>query len=169
MFCPNCGANNSTEQKFCRSCGLNLEKTAESLAEQIPSAESARLLRREKLLERFGNFALGGLGVVVLLALTILIYTIIEKYLVGGTNIYFAILTVGFIIFAFLSLIFVIFNETLKEKKAKMNPSLGNESAKGNITANLLEEKAFEPAPVQSATESTTGLLYAEQKTKKFE
>lgn len=168
MFCPNCGANNSTEQKFCRSCGLNLEKTAESLVEQIPSAASASLLRHEKLLERFGNFALGGLGVVILFGVTILIYTIIEKYLVGGTNIYFALLTVGFIIFAFLSLIFVVFNETLKEKKAKINPALKNELAEGNIAGKLLEEKPFEPL-ARSVTENTTGLLYAEQKTKKFE
>ncbi|HLM00970.1 MAG TPA: zinc ribbon domain-containing protein [Pyrinomonadaceae bacterium] len=167
MFCPNCGANNTTEQKFCRSCGLNLEKTAESLVEQIPSAESARLLRREKLLERFGNFALGGLGAVILFAVAILIYYVIEKYLLGGTNIYFAVLAIGFIVFAFLSLIFVFFNETLKEKKAKINPALTNELTGKNETANLLEEKPF--APARSVTENTTGSLYVERKTKKFE
>jgi hypothetical protein len=167
MFCPNCGANNSTEQKFCRACGLNLEKTAESLVEQIPSAESASLLRREKLIERFGNFALGGLGVVILLAVTILIYTIVEKLLVGGTNVYFAVLLTAFIVFAFLSLIFVFFNENLKEKKAKTNPALDNELPERKQTAKLPEEKPFEPVP--SITENTTGLLYAEQKTKKFE
>ncbi|MDQ3799776.1 MAG: zinc ribbon domain-containing protein [Acidobacteriota bacterium] len=167
MFCPNCGANNSTGQKFCRSCGLNLEKSAASLVEQIPSAESARLLRHEKLIEKFGNFALGGLGVVVLFAVTFLIYTIIEKYLVGGTNIYFVVLTIAFIVFAFLSLIFVIFNETLKEKQAKINPAVENKLVEANAAANLLEEKPFELVP--GVTENTTGLLYAEQKTKKFE
>ena len=167
MFCPNCGANNSTEQKFCRSCGLNLEGTAASLLEQIPSAESANLLRYEKLVERFGNFALGGLGVVILFGVTILIYTIIEKFLAGGTNIYFAILTVGFIVFAFLSLIFVIFNESLKEKKAKINPTAQNQIESKTNTAKLLEDKPFEPAA--SVTENTTDLLYAEPKTRKLE
>ncbi len=41
MFCPNCAANNSTEQKFCRSCSLNPEKSAESLLEQIPNVENS--------------------------------------------------------------------------------------------------------------------------------
>jgi len=111
MFCPNCGANNSTEQKFCRSCGLNLEKTTESMLEQIPSAESANFLKREKMIEKFGNFALGGFGVVVLFGITVLIYTIIEKFLLNGTNIYLAILLIAFVVFAFLSLIFVMFND----------------------------------------------------------
>ena len=166
MFCPNCGANNSTEQKFCRSCGLNLEKSAESLIEQLPSAQSANLLKHGKAVERFGNFALGGLGVVILFGVTILIYTIIEKFLVSGTNVYFAILMVAFIIFAFLSLVFVIFNEILKEKKAKINPTMKNELDEKKDTAKLLEEKSFEP--VGSVTEDSTEFLYTKNKTKKL-
>lgn len=167
MFCPNCGANNNTEQKFCRSCGLNLTDVSRALLEQIPSAESASLLRRERLIERFGNFALGGLGVVILCGVTALIYTLVEKFLVGGTNVYYAVFMIAFIIFAFLSLIFVIFNESLKEKKAKINPTLKNELSGNAKTERLLEEKSFEP--ISSVAENTTGLLYAEQKTKKFE
>jgi len=166
MFCPNCGANNSTGQKFCRSCGLNLEKSAESLLEQMPTAQSANLLKNEKLIERFGSFALGGLGVVILFGITILIYTIIEKFLVSGTNVYFAVLLIAFIIFAFLSLIFVFFNETLKERKAKINPTIKNELDRKKDTAKLLEEKFFEPAA--SVTEDSTELLYIENKTRKF-
>ena len=167
MFCPNCGANNSTEQKFCRACGLNLEKSAESLLEQIPTAQSASLLKHEKLIERFGNFALGGLGVVVLFGGTILIYTVVKKFLVNGTDIYLAILLIAFIIFALMSLIFVIFNESLKEKKAKINPIIKNELDEKKDAAKLLEEKSFEPIP--SVTENSTELLYTKNKTQKLQ
>lgn len=167
MFCPNCGANNSTEPKFCRSCGLNLERSAESLLEQLPTAHSASLLKQKKTIERFGNFALGGLGVVVLLGVTILIYTIIEKYLVGGMSIYTAVLLIGFILFASLSLIFVVFNESLKEKKAKINSKMTNELGEKTGAAKLLEDKYFES--ISSVTENSTDLLYSKNKTRKFE
>jgi len=167
MFCPNCGANNSTEQKFCRACGLNLEKSAESLLEQLPTAQSANLLKHEKLIEKFGNFALGGLGVAVLFGVTILVYKVVEKFLVNGTNVYLAILLIAFIIFALLSLIFVIFNETLKEKKAKINPAISNELNEKKSPAKLLEEKPFEPIP--SVTENSTELLYTKNKTQKLQ
>lgn len=166
MFCPNCGANNSTEQKFCRACGLNLEKSAESLLEQLPTAQSANLLKHEKLIEKFGNFALGGFGVVVLFGVTILIYTIVKKFLVNGTDVYLAILLIAFITFALLSLIFVIFNESLKEKKAKINPVVKNELNEKRDAAKLLEEKTFEP--ISSVTENSTELLYAKNKTRKL-
>ena len=31
MFCPNCGKDNSNEQKFCAACGTNLEAVAQAL------------------------------------------------------------------------------------------------------------------------------------------
>lgn len=167
MFCPNCGANNSTEQKFCRSCGLNLERTAESLIEQMPSAESAKLLKRERNLEKFGNIAFGGFGVVLLIAILSIIYLIITKVILSGNSVFGGILLIAFIVFAALTLAYVAFNEDLKERKQKMNPTLKNELSEKQDTAKLLEEKPFEPVP--SVTENTTDLLYAERKTRKLE
>jgi hypothetical protein len=166
MFCPNCGANNSTEQKFCRSCGLNLVKSAESLVEQMPSAQTANLLRHEKAIERFGNFALGGFGVVVIIGIATLVWFLVTKILIRGTDIFSAVLLISFIVFAILSLLFVIFNETLKEKKAKINHTLENELTEPKNTGKLLEEKPFEPIP--SVVENTTELLYTKNKSQKF-
>lgn len=86
MFCPNCGASNTTEQKFCRSCGLNLEQTARSLLEQVPSAESASLLRKQRVLEKFGNVAFTGFVVAVAIAVIGLIYTVFVKMVLTGAN-----------------------------------------------------------------------------------
>ena len=167
MFCPNCGANNSTEQKFCRSCGLNLERTAESLLLQMPSAESAKLLKRERNLEKFGNIAFGGFGVVLLTAIGAIIYLIFTKMILSGESIFAGILLIAFMVFAALTLAYVAFNEDLKERKQKINPTLKNEISEKRDTAKLLEDKLFEPVP--SVTENTTELLYAEKNNRKFE
>jgi len=166
MFCPNCGSNNSTEQKFCRSCGLNLEKSAESLIEQIPNAQNANLLKQTQQIEKFGNFALGGFGVVLLTAVGAIIYFIFSKMILSGANVLAGILIIAFLIFAVLSLIFVILNESAKEKKAKINPVLADELTGAKDTGKLLEEKPFEP--VSSVTENSTELLFAENKTRKI-
>jgi len=167
MFCPNCGANNSTEQKFCRSCGLNLEQTALSLLEQIPSAESAGLLKRQKNIEKFGNIAFGGFGIVLLIAVSAIIYLIFTKVILSGNSVFGGILLIAFIVFAILTLTYVVFNENFKERMQKTNPSLNNELAEKRDTAKLLEEKLFEP--VSSVTENSTELLYTKNKTKKLQ
>jgi hypothetical protein len=39
MHCPNCGTEASAGQKFCRACGLSLERFAQLLAELLPDGE----------------------------------------------------------------------------------------------------------------------------------
>jgi len=167
MFCPNCAANNSTEQKFCRACGLNLEDAAKSLLLQIPSAESAELLKHEQWLEKFGAVAWYGFGIVVLIGIGAILYAIVTSMILSGRNVWVGILLTAFIIFAALAEIYVFYAQALKEEKEKYRLRSKNELNEPRDTAKLLEEKPFEPIP--SVTENTTGLLYAEQKTKKFE
>jgi len=166
MFCPNCGANNSTQQKFCRSCGFNLEKSAESLIEQMPSAQTTSLAHREKLIERFGNFALGGLGIVGIIGIFALLRFLVTNIMVPGTNVFAVVLLAAFFIFAILSLVFVVLNESIKEKKAKSNSALIEEIPESIKTGKLLEEKPFEPAA--TITENSTELLFVENKTQKI-
>lgn len=168
MFCPNCGYNNSTEQKFCRSCGLNLEKSVESLLEQIPSAKSANLLKNQRNIDRFGTFALGGLSLVVLAGVGYFVWHVIEKFVLTGTNIFVALLVSAFFFFGILSVIFVVLNEIAKDKRKNIEADVKeNLIEPEKETAKLLEEKPFHPIP--SVVENSTELLLVENKTAKFE
>jgi hypothetical protein len=55
MHCPNCGTEASARQKFCRACGLSLDRFAQLLAELLPDGEDenvARARRRLRQLEK---------------------------------------------------------------------------------------------------------------------
>lgn len=162
MFCPNCGTRNSSEQKFCRSCGLNLEKSIESLLEQLPTAHQANLLKQAKMLEKYGNFAFGGFAIVVVFGVLVLVLTIFNKWVLSGDNVIFGLLLGLFIIFAFLTLIYVFLNESLKGKKANAAPVFTTE-LEGQARAKLLDDQPFEAVPA-SVTERTTDLLYTEKR-----
>ena len=66
MYCPNCGKQNTDSQNFCRSCGLALERIAQSLNEQLPTVPVRSLQERKNHLEKWGVASLSvfGLGVV---------------------------------------------------------------------------------------------------------
>jgi hypothetical protein len=166
MFCPNCGTNNKVGQSFCRSCGLNLEQISDSLVEQLPSAEKASLLKNERAIDRFGQFALGGLGVVGLIGISAGIWILVTRVLATGTSPLAAALLIAFIVFALLSLVFVILNEGMKEKKAKINSNLAPELNGASETSKLLEDKHFVAIP--SVVEDTTDLLPVENRTRKL-
>ena len=76
MYCPNCGNKNSADQKFCRSCGLGLQKIVESLTEQLPAKLEKSLQQRKERLERLGVAALSVFGAGILIPI---LYSIIYK------------------------------------------------------------------------------------------
>jgi uncharacterized membrane protein YvbJ len=167
MFCPNCGKENSTEQKFCRACGIGLEKTVESLMEQkLSPSQGDNLLCKRILLETFGTVAAGGLITVIVIAVSAIIYTVVTKMILTGTSVLFGSLLTAFIVFALLTLIYVLFNESLKEKQNKWKLPV-NELDEQINAKSLLEEKPFEPA--LSVTENSTELLYTKNKTQKLQ
>lgn len=167
MFCPSCGAKNSTEQKFCRACGLNLEETALSLVRQFPQIRGAELGAAERRLKTLGNIAFGGLGLVGLVAVIGMIYTIFVKFILDGSSVVSGIVFILLLVFAVLGLTYVILNESLKEKqRPARDASIEPELEAGN-KATLLEEKYFEPAA--SVIEDTTALLEVKRTTKPLE
>ena len=167
MYCPSCSAQNSVEQKFCRSCGMNLEMSVTSLLEQFPNGERVDLQRQEKRLEKFGTIVFTGFGVVCSAAVIGIIYAIFDAFILGGENVVAGVIFILFLLFAALGLTYVVINENLKEKKlAARNPNV-EPLLKGVGTGKLLEEGHFEPVP--SVTEGTTELLGIKRKTRELD
>ena len=145
---------------------MNLEQTAASLAEQFPHAERANLQRQERMLERFGQIAFGGFGIVVLTAILAMIYLIFTKMVLTGENFWSGILLIAFIFFAGLGLTYVFIAESLKEKRQKLSTQVAPGAIETKATGKLLEEGNFEPAV--SVTEDTTELLGVPNRTRKL-
>lgn len=162
MYCPNCGNKNSAEQKFCRSCGLALEKTALSLSEQLPTKFEESLQERKDKLERLGVMALSVFGVGIL---SFLLYNVFYKLMLTQGRIFAGLGVLAVIVVLGCGLLSVILfakaNE-LKEASAKRQIKQATDSAPREATRELLPEA--HPEPMLSVTERTTELLFADKK-----
>jgi len=163
MFCPACGSNNSTDQRFCRKCGLNLESSAKSLVEQFSASQREDLDSREHRIEKFGQVAFGGFVFVIAIVVLGLVYAILDRMVFSGNNPFVGILLMAFVIFAMLTLTYVFFREDLIAKGQKP-PAVETvpELSLPTTTGRLLDESKFEPIP--SVTENTTNLLPRESR-----
>ena len=163
MYCPNCGNKSSADQRFCRSCGLSLEKTALSLTEQLPTRLEESLQQRKEKLERYGVAALSvfGLGL-----LSFLLYNVVYKALAQG-RILAGLAMLALIIvlcFGVLSVILFAKANELKEAAAKRQIREPSELTPPETTRELLPEA--HPEPAFGVTERTTELLLAKRKSK---
>jgi hypothetical protein len=154
MYCPNCGKENSAEQKFCRTCGLSLEKAVQSLAEQLPALDLDKNLReRQERVDRLINIVAGSaISIAVGGILWGIIYGIIivKGEVIAG--LLFLAFIVGVILFALLSL----YRESLSKAAGKRH-LLQPPPTQASDTAKLLPDSQMEPIP--SITERTTELL----------
>jgi hypothetical protein len=164
MFCPNCSTKISPDQKFCRACGLALDKIVQSLREQLPIKPDETVQAQKNKLERLGMIALTmfGLGVFGLL-----IYGVGYKLMLTQGMLLAGLGIIGLIVLMGSGLLSVILfakaNELKESSKAQVQTS--DELHESVPTANLLHEGQFEPLP--TVTERTTELLFAERNTKK--
>ena len=161
MYCPNCGNQTSAEQKFCRACGLGLEKIALSLNEQLPARLDQSLIARHERLEKLGVGALSvfGLGV-----LGFLLYAVAQKLLASQGSLLTILALIGLVIMLACGLLSVILFARAKElkeqaSKRQLQPNLNELSG---ATKELLPESRFEPVP--TVTDRTTELLFAEKR-----
>lgn len=158
MYCPNCGKTTSIEQKFCRACGLSLEKTALSLSEQLPARVDESLQTQKERLEKYGVAALSvfGLGF-----LGFVLYLAVQKIIAKG-DLLTVLGMIGFLVMLVCGLasvfLFARAKDVGKESAKRQQRNLAN----GNPTKELLPEGHFEPVP--TVTERTTELLAANKR-----
>ena len=159
MYCPNCGTKTSTDQNFCRACGLGLEKIALSLTEQLPTKPDLSLQQKKERFEKLGVAALSvfGLGL-----LSFLIYLVGYKLLTSEAGLLSKLALIGLVIMIICGLASVVLfakaNE-VGEEANKRKPQQDLSSAES--TKELLTEGHFEPVP--SVTDRTTELLKVER------
>lgn len=164
MFCPNCAAKNSTEQKFCRGCGMNLEQTAASLSGQYGTDFDRSVAGWEKFFNAIGKFGFGGFCGLVVVGIVGLIYVIIDSMVLSGKQPFVGTFLALFIVFAALTLVYVIYNESQKEKKSAKPASPNFTPELPSPETGRLTDGAFIPTPT-SVTENTTNLLPTRNKT----
>ena len=154
MYCPSCGKTNSSEQKFCRSCGLNLEEIGQSLAKQAPAEElNQRLQAKRRKVERLINILAGGtISILVLAVLWGIIYEIIiVKGAVLGGSIFLSFF-VGLILFTVL----VIYRESVLKASGERQ-AVPHRMPEVGDTARFVPDSSIESLP--AVTDRTTELM----------
>ena len=156
MYCPNCGNKNSEDQNFCRTCGLGLEKIAQSLTEQLPTVAIKSLQERKERLERLGvaSLSIFGLGIV-----GFLVYNIFYKLMISQGAIVAGLAALGALVFIGSGLVSVILFAKAKDlTDAAGKPQLELPS---EPTGKLLDSPK---QPVFSVADPTTSLLPVDEK-----
>ena len=158
MYCPDCGATNSSTQRFCRACGLGLEKITQSLAEQRPSKVDESLQVRKNRLELLGMAALSVFGVGIG---GFIFYTLFFKLLASQGVIWATLITLAVVIVLGCGLLSAILFAKANEIKELPAADLQKELNSPRSTAELLPEA--HPQASFSVTERTTDLLKIEK------
>lgn len=167
MFCPNCGANSTADQKFCRGCGLKLEKVSLLIVEQLPAGslaeaapeEIARLLKSKQSIERL----LVGIGLTAAAVfVTSIIWTLVFTIIIGKGAVLSGSIALGLILAGVVAVALVCYRESVLNALARRGVSDEKPAPISAPTANLLPEPRA--TPVGSVTDRTTELLEVERK-----
>lgn len=163
MYCPNCGNQNSADQKFCRSCGLGLQKVVQTLSEQLPTKLDLSLQQKKERFEKLGVLALSifGAGLAIPILYEILYTTMwTQGNIVKGLGMLAIVLVLACGLIS--AILFAKANE-VKETPAKRPLPEQPELHPQADTRELPEHSAPE-TPVFSVVDRTTELLSRKKK-----
>ena len=164
MFCPNCGKE-TNDQKFCRDCGLKVEKIFNVLVKEIQESEKSSVQKRDDLFRKLGFISLSLLfGLCFSFVFYLAVY---YKFLIFGKETIGVIGLTAMVCLGLLSLFFFNLPKLLERKGLSTEFSKNSEIEEPRITEKLLSEGNFEP--IQSVTENSTELLFVGNKTKKLQ
>ncbi len=158
MYCPNCGKTNSTDQRFCRSCGLGLEKVVESLSEQLSTTDLDKgVLERQRRLGLAINIIAGS---IISIPVGGVLWGIIYEVIIVKGEVVAGSLFLAFIIGLILFTLLVIYRESLMKpsnKRRTAQPSLSPEGTGEKLLPETYRE------PLSSVTERTTRFIKEEK------
>ena len=156
MLCPNCGTKTTTEHKFCRNCGMNLEPVSRALAAHL-SVGGAAAVRAAREADRRNVYRLtGGL----LAGVSVVIFGLLLIALFPGKA--FKFLGVASAFIGIVAALVTVLSSLRRMSDASVEaspPALDHPTPTGR----LLHEQTFDPVP-SSVTDHTTELLHAEVK-----
>ena len=161
MLCPNCGTRTTTEHKFCRNCGMNLEPVSRALAAHLSpggaaAAKAARAAER-RALRRMTTGLIA--GVVVTLFGVLLMAVMPGK----GFKVIGVVAALVGLVAALIAVLSPLrpAKDDDEEEEAQAPHALEGAAPTGR----LLHEQTAEPLP--SITERTTELLGVEAEDRK--
>ena len=160
MLCPNCGTQTTMEQKFCRSCGMNLEPVSKALAAHFAQGGGAearaegdgRRVKEDELraVSRMSRDLLPGVAVIFA---AIMLVSSVGLPALGLAYKLLALVTI--LIGALISAQAVL--SPLRSLGRRRRAARLEALEGGKATGPLLDESTIEPVP--SVTERTTDLL----------
>ena len=164
MYCPSCGKTTSLKQRYCRSCGLDLEDINRALAKKDSepgwdkgkhdSATNLDWLKKAAYLSCVAGFALIALSIILLLV-TVYIPEAVRRGSAVGVMVSTAILL--FLLAAMFALPYAYYKRFHKRRAGRHVQEAPSEMLRTEGTTQQLSESSFEPLP--SVVERTTELL----------
>ncbi|HJQ31872.1 MAG TPA: hypothetical protein VJ866_06835 [Pyrinomonadaceae bacterium] len=157
MLCPNCGTRTTTEHKFCRNCGMNLEPVSRALTAHLSHGGAAAAAAARESERRGTRRMTRGL----LAGVAVILFGLLLMFLPGRGFQILGLWSALIGIVAALAAVFSSLRATAEAPAYTAPPHAPDPAAPP--TGRLLEEQTFEPVPA-SVTERTTDLLGVEVK-----